>query len=70
MYPTVWKGIPWSSWRPPVGIRVQGTCANADTLATAIAVSHKQTFVSDPEARSSVSLQGLWQANLLACKEI
>lgn len=53
-----------------MGIRVQGTCANADTLATAIAVSHKQTFVSEPEARSSVSLQGLWQANLLVCKEI
>lgn len=65
--PIACAGIIWPSWRCPVEIGVQGTNIKniTDSLATAIGVNNKLSFICDPGVLFLVlASMKLWQVNL------
>lgn len=67
--PTVGTGVNRPSLHHPMRIGSWRTDKNAYTLSTAIAMSSKLSFVSDPGVLRFIPASAkLWQANLLVCK--
>lgn len=63
-------GVIWPSLPYPMGTGARGSGINADTLATAIAVRNKLSFISEPviSCLYPASMK-LCSANLLACNQ-